>query len=166
MCGEGVKSVTWLITPEQALSAARQAGLGDEELRMAGVAVLTFSKAVVDRLEELYGLEDVDWLSPRHHPYAEPHVVKRGAFHGLGATILVPPMGASPLACIIEDLVACGVEAVFLVCAAWSLGSPVQFGGLFPHPSIEQDLGTARRGQRRPSALVVGRRRDAGALAG
>jgi len=122
--------VTWLITPEQALSAARQVGLGDEELGIAGVAVLTFSKAVVDRLEELCALEDGAWLSPRHHPYAAPHVVKRGAFHGLGVTILVPPMGASPLACIIEDLVACGVEAVFLVCAAWSLGPPVRFGDL------------------------------------
>lgn len=122
--------MTWLITPEQAPSAARQAGLGDEELRMAGVAVLTFSKAVVDRLEELCGLEDVDWLSPRHHPYAAPHVVKRGAFQGLDVTLLIPPMGASPLACIIEDLVTCGVEAVFLVCAAWSLGPPVQFGDL------------------------------------
>jgi uridine phosphorylase len=122
--------VTWLITPEQTLSAARRAGLGDEELRMAGVAVLTFSKVVVDRLEELCALEDAAWLSPHHHPYAAPHAVKRGAFHGLGVAVLVPPMGASPLACIIEDLVACGVEAVFLVCAAWSLGPPVRFGDL------------------------------------
>jgi uridine phosphorylase len=39
-------------------------------------------------------------------------------------------MGASPLACIVEDLAACGVQAVFLVCAAWSLGPPVRFGDL------------------------------------
>jgi len=48
----------------------------------------------------------------------------------MGVTVLVPPMGASPLACIIEDLGACGVETVFLVCAAWSLGPPVRFGDL------------------------------------
>jgi len=119
-----------LITPQQTFSAARQAGLGDEELKTAGIAVLTFSKAVVDRLEELCTLEDVEWLSPSHHPYAAPRIVKRGAFQGLGVTALVPPMGASPLACTVEDLVACGVEAVFLVCAAWSLGPPVLFGDL------------------------------------
>jgi len=121
---------SFLITPQQTLSAARQAGLDDERLALSGIAVLTFSKGVVDRLAERCSLTDVGWLSPLHHPYAAPHVVKRGTFRELGVTVLVPPMGASPLACIVEDLVACGVEAVFLVCAAWSLGPPVQFGDL------------------------------------
>ena len=121
--------MTWLITPEQTLSAVRQAGLTDEE-KLAGVAVLTFSKAVVDRLEALCGLEDTAWIAPQHHPYAAAEIVKRGALEGIGITVLVPPMGASPLACIVEDLAACGVQAIFLVCAAWSLGPPVQFGDL------------------------------------
>ena len=107
---------------------------------MAGVAVLTFSKAVVDRLEERCGLQDVAWISPLHHPYAAARVVKRGEFEGLGVTALVPPMGASPLACIVEDLAACGVQAIFLVCAAWSLGPPVQFGDLIiPSVSLGPD---------------------------
>jgi uridine phosphorylase len=122
--------MSWLITPEQTLSAARQAGLGDEALKLSGVAVLTFSKAVVDRLEELCALEDAEWISASHHPYAAAHIVKRGEFDGLDVTVLVPPMGASPLACIVEDLAACGAQAVFLVCAAWSLGPPVRFGDL------------------------------------
>ena len=119
-----------LITPEQTLSAARQAGLGDETLKLSGIAVLTFSKAVVDRLDELCALEDAEWISPLHHPYAAAQIVKRCAFEGIGVTVLVPPMGASPLACIVEDLAACGAQAVFLVCAAWSLGPPVRFGDL------------------------------------
>jgi uridine phosphorylase len=122
--------MTWLITSEQTLSVARQAGLTDEEWKLAGVAVLTFSKAVVDRLEALCELEDVVWIAPQHHPYAAAEIVKRGAFEGIGITVLVPPMGASPLACIVEDLAVCGVQAIFLVCAAWSLGPPVQFGDL------------------------------------
>ena len=122
--------MTWLITPEQTLSVARQAGLSDEQLTMPGIAVLTFNKAIMDRLEELCGLEDVKWLGPQHHPYAAAEIVKRGAFEGIGVTVLVPPMGASPLACIVEDLVTCGVKAVFLACAAWSLGPPVQFSDL------------------------------------
>jgi uridine phosphorylase len=124
------ENMTWLITPQQTLSAARQAGLGDEALKLSGVAVLTFSKAVVDRLEELCALEDAEWISSSHHPYAAAHIVKRGELDGLDVTVLVPPMGASPLACMVEDLAACGVQAVFLVCAAWSLGPPVRFGDL------------------------------------
>lgn len=132
--------MTWLVTPEQTLSAARQAGLSDDLLHLGGIAVLTFSKAVVDRLEELCALKDVAWLSPSHHPYAAPHIVKRGAFRGLNVTALVPPMGASPLSCIVEDLVICGIEAIFLVCAAWSLGPPVRFGELIvPTSSIGSD---------------------------
>ena len=122
--------MTWLITPEQTLSAARQAGLGDGELKLGGVAVLTFSKAVVDWMEALCGLEDTAWIAPQHHPYAAAEIVKRGAFEGIDVTVLVPPMGASSLACIVEDLAACGVQAIFLVCAAWALGPPVQFGDL------------------------------------
>jgi|GEM_PF-759928 len=125
-----MSSNSYFITSQQTLAVARQSGLDDEWLALSGIAVLTFSKGVVDRLEELCALADAAWLSPLHHPYAAPHVAKRGAFQGLGVTVLVPPMGASPLACVVEDLVACGVEAIFLVCAAWSFGPPVQFGNL------------------------------------
>jgi uridine phosphorylase len=132
--------MTRLITPEQTLSVARQAGLGDEELKLADVAVLTFSKAVGDRLEELCGLQDATWIGPQHHPYGAVRIVKRGSYGGLSIAMLVPPMGASPLSCTIEDLTACGVSAIFLVCAAWSLGPPVRFGDLIvPAFSIAPD---------------------------
>jgi hypothetical protein len=132
--------MTFLISPDQTLSAARQAGLGDREMKMTGIAVLTFSKAVVLRLEERCLLRDAEWLSPSCHPYATPLIVKRGTFQGLGVTVLVPPMGASPLACTVEELVACGIDVVFLVCAAWSLGSPLKYGDLvIPTFSIGHD---------------------------
>jgi uridine phosphorylase len=120
----------YLVTSQQTLSSAWQAGQGDGRLALPWIAVLTFSKAVVERLGELCGLEDVPWISPHYHPYAAAHIVKRGVSQGSGVVVLVPPMGASPLACVVEDLVACGVEAIFLVCAAWSLGPPVQLGDL------------------------------------
>jgi hypothetical protein len=127
---QNTPSSPYLIIPQQTLSIAREASLDDEKLILEGIAVLTFSKAIMDRLGELCALEDAEWISPLHHPYAAAEIAKRGAFQGLGVVALVPPMGASPLACIVEDLVACGVRAVFLVCAAWSLGPPVQFGDL------------------------------------
>ncbi len=122
--------MTWLIDSEQTLAAARRAGVDDEKLGLSGAAVLTFSKGVVDRLDQLCGLEESDWISAHHHPYGAAQIVKRGEFDGVGLTVLVPPMGASPLACLVEDLVACGARAVFLVCAAWSLGPPIEFGDL------------------------------------
>jgi uridine phosphorylase len=113
------------------------------------MAVVTFSKPVIERLDELCGLADAAWISPAHHPYAAARAVKRGQFRGLGITALVPPMGASPLACIIEDLVACGTEAVFLVCAAWSLGPPVAFGDLIvPAFSVGRDGTSIHYGNR------------------
>jgi len=122
--------VSWMITPQQTLSAAKAAGLGKDSLRLGGVAVLTFNKAIVERIGELCGLEEIRWIGPQHHPYAASQVAKQGAYQGRQVTVLVPPMGASPLACVIEDLVVCGAEAIFLACAAWSLGPPVQFGDL------------------------------------
>jgi len=117
-----------LITPKQTLAAARAAGANDEDLDLSGVAILTFNRGIAERLEELCGLVDMSWLGPHVHPYAGPRVVKRGEREGLEVMILVPPMGASPLACTVEDLIAGGIDAVFLACAAWSLGPPVSFG--------------------------------------
>ena len=132
--------MAWMITPQQTLFTARNAGLREEELRVDGVAVLTFSKAVLERMEELCGLKEIRWIGPKHHPYAACHVAKQGAYEGRRVTVLVPPMGASPLACTIEDLVVCGAEAIYLVCAAWSLGPPVQFGDLvIPSFSVGTD---------------------------
>ena len=122
--------MAWLITPEQTLAAARQAGVADRALRRRGVAVVTFNRAIVERMEELCDLQDATWIGPQHHPYAAADVVKQGEYKGLTVTLVVPPMGASPLACVVEDLAACGVKGVFLVCAAWSLGPPVKFGDL------------------------------------
>jgi len=120
--------VAQLITPEQTLVAARAAGANDEDLELSGVAILTFNRGIVDRLGELCDLEDASWLGPHVHPYAGPRVVKRGEREGLEVMVLVPSMGASPLACTVEDLIAGGIGALFLACAAWSLGPPVAFG--------------------------------------
>ena len=144
-----------LIRPEQTLFTARQAGLGEDELKMTGIAILTFLKSVVDRVHELCLLEDAEWLSPLHHPYAAPQIAKRGTFQGLGISLLVPPMGASPLSCIIEDLAACGVEVVFLACAAWSLGPPIQLGDLIvPTFSIGLDGTSTHYGNVKGEASV------------
>jgi uridine phosphorylase len=122
--------MTYLITHEQTLSVVRHAGLGKNSLALSDIAVLTFSMAVEDHLTRICELKEMEWISPRHHPYGVAVSVRRGTYQGRDVIVLVPPMGASPLACILEDLIACGIQVVFLVCAAWSLGPPVEFGDL------------------------------------
>jgi uridine phosphorylase len=104
------------------------------------MAVLTFSRAIMERLEQRCGLQDSRWVTPLHHPYAACEIVRRGTFEGVAVTALVPPIGSSPLACVFEDLASCGVKAMFLVCASWSLGAPVEFGDLIiPSYSLGPD---------------------------
>jgi len=130
----------WLVNAEQTIAAARLSGVGEKSLTIPGVAVLTFNKSIVDRMGELCGLVDVTWLGPHHHPYVAAEIVKQGKYGGVDVTLLVPPMGASPLACIVEDLASCGVKSVFMVCAAWSLGPPVKLGDVIvPTYSVGPD---------------------------
>ena len=130
----------YCVYPQQTLAAAKENGLSEEQLTLSGVAILTFSKMILSRMQERCQLEEIQWISTMHHPYSAANVVMRGSYQGLDINIIVPAMGASPLGCIIEDLVACGVGAVFLTCAAWSLGSPVEFGDLIvPRFSIGPD---------------------------
>jgi uridine phosphorylase len=158
--------MTRLVTSQQTIAAGRHGGLTEEDLKLGGIAVLTFSRAIVERLEETCDLQDVPWLGPRVHPYGGPEVVKRGRHRGLGIVTIVPAMGASPLSCVIEDLVACGVRAVFLACAAWSLGEPVKFGDvLVPSFAVGPD-GTSihygnRKGHEEADPLVVAALADA-----
>ncbi len=119
-----------IITAKAVAAAARCPWHDTGKTGASSIAVLTFNWAIVTRLTELCTLEQAGWVDPQLHPYAPVQIVKRGQYRDLGITVIVPPMGASPVSCVIEDLVACGIKAVFLLCAAWSLGPPVRFGEL------------------------------------
>jgi uridine phosphorylase len=119
-----------LISPQQTLEAARAAGRTDADLALEGAAVLTFSATILKTLQERCNLQEASWIGPGEHPYASATRFLRGRFDGVEITALIPPMGASPMACILEDLLACGVELAILLCAAWSLGPPVEMGEL------------------------------------
>jgi len=99
-------------------------------LRSCDVAVLTFNAPIVEALRDLCSARPIVWIDPRSHPYAAPSIVLRGTYRGLAIAVVVPPMGASPLSCVVEDLAFSGVSVVFLACGAWSLGPPVRFGDL------------------------------------
>lgn len=121
----------FMITPQQTIAAARKRGLSANALKLGDLAVLTFSKAVIDHLEARCMMEDTTWISEQDHPYSAVTIAKQGRYQGLAIAALVPPMGASPLACILDDLIASGIQAIFLVCAAWTMGPPLGKGDLF-----------------------------------
>lgn len=119
-----------LISPRQTIEAARAAGRTDADLTLGGAAVLIFSGTILKTLQARCGVQEAPWIGPGDHPYAAPVRFLRGRLDNMDIAVLTPPMGASPIACILEDLIACGVEIVILLCAAWSLGPPVEMGEL------------------------------------
>jgi hypothetical protein len=129
-----------MITPQQTLAAARKRGLSEEALKLRDLAVLTFSKTIFDLLEATCDMKSVAWISAQDHPYAAATITKRGRYQGMDFAVLIPPMGASPLACILEDLIASGTRTIFLVCAAWTMGDPLGMGNLFI-PTFALDQG-------------------------
>ncbi|MFW9879163.1 MAG: hypothetical protein ACFFG0_39290 [Candidatus Thorarchaeota archaeon] len=52
------------------------------------------------------------------HPYAEPEQIYRGKFHDISITVLIPPMDASPIPSITEDLVNYGAKTILLICGS------------------------------------------------
>ena len=117
----------YIITSEKVLDImAKKAERPVEDFKVPEVVFMTFSRGTMERWGELCQLEDREWLLPQYHPYATPHVIKEGVYQDIPILVIVPPMADSTMACVLEDLVACGAKAIFLVCAAWSLGPPVK----------------------------------------
>ena len=58
--------------------------------------LIIFSGFLLNHLREQANLEMVEWLMP-FHPYAAPEQIYRGKFQDISITVLIPPMGASPI---------------------------------------------------------------------
>ncbi|MFW9914929.1 MAG: hypothetical protein ACFFGZ_04895 [Candidatus Thorarchaeota archaeon] len=93
------------------------------DLVLDKIAFLVFPQSTLERLLELTNATQVDWIVKDCHPYSAPEQVYRGTYEGIGITIVEPQMGSSQFAVQLEDLITCGVEAIFLLCGAWALGS-------------------------------------------
>jgi uridine phosphorylase len=93
------------------------------DLILDKIAFLVFPQSTLERLLELTGATKVDWILKGCHPYSAPEKVYRGTYKGIGITIVEPQMGSSSFAVQVEDLITCGVKAIFLLCGAWALGS-------------------------------------------
>lgn len=87
--------------------------------------MIIFSGFLLDYLKEKARMEKIEWLM-RFHPYSTPEQLYRGKYKDLPITVLIPPMGASPMASIAEDLIFCGAKSVLLVCGSWGIGDNVK----------------------------------------
>lgn len=128
------------VDSQRTVTIAEQKGVWDKSTKLGDAAILVLNEEVMEPLVRLCSLKDISWLPPEIHPYAASKLVKKGMYKDIEVSVVVPPMGASPFSCIVEDLVTSGVKAIFLVCPAWSLGKPVEFGDLIiPRYSVGID---------------------------
>jgi len=85
---------------------------------------IIFSGFLLNYLKEKTDIEQIEWLMP-FHPYSAPEHIYRGKYKEIPLTVIIPPMGASPLASIAEDSIFCGAKTILLVCGAWGIGKNV-----------------------------------------
>lgn len=87
--------------------------------------MIIFSGFLLNYLKNKVKMEQIEWLM-RFHPYSAPEYMYRGKYRELPITVLIPPMGASPMASIAEDLIFCGAKTILLVCGSWGIGNKVK----------------------------------------
>ena len=105
-------------------AAIRSSGKRQEDFNVDPCVMIVFSRFLVNYLIEKTKLSQIEWLLP-FHPYSAPEYIYRGKYQNIQLTVLIPPMGASPLASITEDLIYCGAKTILLVCGSWGIGNKV-----------------------------------------
>lgn len=86
--------------------------------------MIIFSGGLLNYLKEIANLQDSDWLTP-FHPYGGGKL-HRGKFNDIPLSLVLPSMGASPMASLAEDLIYCGAKLILLVCGSWGIGENVK----------------------------------------
>ncbi|NHI82699.1 MAG: hypothetical protein EAX81_00155 [Candidatus Thorarchaeota archaeon] len=112
----------FLIRPEQIRKEAELRGVPASQLGVPEVTILTFNKAVLDEIRSQCGMQEWQWEGWRFSPYSTPLVSLIGNLDDIKVALVIPPMGASPLAALCHELIHFGTRALFLLCASWSLG--------------------------------------------
>ncbi|MFX0034551.1 MAG: hypothetical protein ACFE9I_02785 [Candidatus Hermodarchaeota archaeon] len=113
-------------TSKDVIQAAIESSNKDEkDFNVDSNVMIIFSRFLLNFLKDKVKIEQVEWLMP-FHPYIAPDYIYRGKFKEIPITVLIPPMGASPIASIAEDLIFCGAKTIFLVCGSWGMGENVK----------------------------------------
>ncbi|MFW9785935.1 MAG: hypothetical protein ACFFFB_26860 [Candidatus Heimdallarchaeota archaeon] len=124
-----------------------------EEFACNQYTILLFSNYLLDYLKKKINMESKEWLAP-YHPYASHHLYK-GIYKGIPISVIMPPMGASPIASVAEDLITCGSKVLLLVCGAWGIAQNVKLlDFLIPTHAIGPD-GTSLHYGRSPNEKTM-----------
>lgn len=86
--------------------------------------IIIFSRGLLNYFKDIANLQDSDWLTP-YHPYGGGEL-HRGKYGVIPISVLLPSMGASPMASLAEDLIYCGAKLILLVCGSWGIGENVK----------------------------------------
>ncbi|TFF96412.1 hypothetical protein EU546_01460 [Candidatus Thorarchaeota archaeon] len=112
----------YMLDPSQIEADAKQEGLSREDLVVPEAVVLTFSGVVRSDFAESYGMKIWRWPGWKFSPYSTPSQAFKGSASGVNTAVVIPPMGASPLIAMCEELSHFGAQTILLLCASWSLG--------------------------------------------
>ncbi len=105
-------------------AAIKFAGKKKEDFEIDPIIILFFSKSLIDYLKENAKVNEIEWLTP-FHPYGGGNVFKIN-YKGMKFTAISPPMGASPIASVIEDVISLNAKLILLVCGSWGIGKNVK----------------------------------------
>lgn len=95
-----------------------------EDFEIDSIVILFFSKSLIDYLKKNAKVTEIEWLSP-YHPYGGGNVF-RIEYNNINFTAISPPMGASPIASVIEDAIFLNAKMILLVCGSWGIGKKVK----------------------------------------
>ena len=127
-----------LTSKDVVLTAMQATNKNMEDFEVDPNVMIIFSGILLNYLKEKAKLVKSDWLLP-FHPYASESL-HRGQYKHIPLTVIVPPMGPSPLASVAEDLIFCGAKVILLVCGSWGIGEIVELlDYLIPTHGLGQD---------------------------
>ncbi len=126
----------FVISPKDVEREALLRGICRTELEVPPSVFLTFNRCVLEELTKACNLKDWEWPGARFTPYSAPGEGWRGKVDEQDMAVFVPPMGASPLVSLCEELILYGARTIFLLCASWGLGKAYLDEGEIHLPSF------------------------------
>ncbi len=130
----------FLIDPEQMKMEMQKGGVSESEFETPETIVLTFSTHISEEIRQRCQMADWKWVGWKYAPYSIPNHAWIGEYDNNGIGLLVPPMGASPLIALCEELIHFGTEVILLLCASWSLGEGYLKKGEIHLPSFSTGI--------------------------
>lgn len=131
---------SYILNPEAIAKEAEKKGITKSELLIPPLIIFTFNQAIINELKQKCNLEKWKWAGEQFVPYSPIIDSWKGFLDGYELLVVIPPMGASPLAALTEEMIYFGAKIIFLVCASWSLGADILEKGEIHLPTYATGL--------------------------